>query len=136
PAPAGPELTRVVGRIGKNHGHVLVVALADVTAGVEKTYAIAGSAGHAHAVTLGAEQMKALAGGAIVRTKSTKEFHQHKIWVRCSPAVDPPEWVTACEATFTGKDEHELVVPAADFEAKVARTYDVQGIADHAHSIS
>src|SRR5206468_552663 len=107
--------------------HVLVVSLADVKAGVEKTYAIAGSSGHAHAVTLTPEHMKALGGGAIVRTKSTKELHQHKIWVRCAPPVDPPEWISACEATFTGKDEHELVVPAADLEARVDKTYDVQG---------
>ena len=40
------------------------------------------------------------------------------------------------EATFAGKDEHELVIPIADLRAKVEKTYDVQGIAGHAHGLT
>lgn len=138
PEPPKPELSRVIARLGKNHGHALVVPFADVSAALEKTYEItAGSSGHKHAVTISVEQMKSLVGGQILRTKSTNDRgHEHRVVVRCAPAVDPPEWVTACQASFTGKDEHELIVPAEDLAAKVDKTYDVQGIAGHAHQIT
>ena len=35
--PPKVDLARVIARVGKNHGHVLTVALADVLAGAEKT---------------------------------------------------------------------------------------------------
>lgn len=140
PAAEPPKLdfSRVIARVGKNHGHALAVPFADVSAGLEKTYEVAaGKSGHKHAVTLSVDQMKSLGGGQIVRTKSTNDKgHAHRIVVRCAPAVDPPEWISACQATFTGKDEHELVVPAEDLAAKVDKTYDVQGTAGHAHQVT
>ncbi len=129
--------SRVVGRIGKNHRHVLVVSFDDVKAGAEKVYDIAGASGHPHTVTLSPDQMKSLLAGQDVRTKSsTDRQHAHRILVKCAPAVDPPEWVTAVTVEFGGKDEHELVVTAADLAAKVEKTYDVQGIAGHAHQVT
>lgn len=132
------DLTRVIARIGKNHGHSVVVPFADVSAGAEKTYEItAGTSGHKHAVTLTADQMKTLMTGKILRTKSTNDRgHEHRFVVRCAPPVDPPEWITACKASFTGQDEHELIIPIADLEAKADKTYDVQGIAGHAHTVT
>jgi hypothetical protein len=138
PAPA-PKYTfsRVIGKIGKNHRHVLVVPFEDVKAGAEKSYDISGASGHQHTVTLSPEQMKGLLAGQDVRTKSSLDHqHAHRILVKCAPAVDPPEWVNAVTVEFSGKDEHELVVTAADLAAKVDRTYDVQGIAGHAHTVT
>jgi hypothetical protein len=138
PPPAGPkvDLTRVVARVGKNHGHVFTVAMADVVAGTGKTYDLTGTSPHPHAMTLTAEHMKLLQTGEILRVRSTEEnAHSHRLWVRCAPAVDPPEWVTACKASFTGKDEHEIVLPEADLASTTDRTYDVQGIAGHNHQL-
>lgn len=145
PAPQAPAaapapkvaIERVVARLGKNHGHVITVALADVLAGVEKTYELGGTASHPHALTLSADQMIALRTAEVLRTRTTENSgHSHRVWVRCGPAVDPPEWVTACKATFTGKDEHEVVVPEVDLAATTERTYDVQGIAGHTHQLT
>jgi hypothetical protein len=138
PPPAAPpfELARVIARVGKNHGHLFTVALADVMSGAEKTYDLTGSS-HPHKVTLSPDHMATLRTGAILRVKSTLDSnHAHRLWVRCAPPTDPPEWVTTCKASFTGKDEHELVIPAADLASTTDRTYDVQGIAGHAHSLT
>jgi len=135
--PARSDLSRVIARVGKNHGHVFVVAIADVQAGVDKIYDLSGKAAHPHAVTLTAEQMRALRTGEVLRVRSSESsLHSHRLWVRCAPAMDPPEWVTACKASFTGKDEHELVIPAADLASTEERTYDVQGIAGHSHQLT
>ena len=139
PVPPAPKYTfsRVVGKIGKNHRHVLVVPFDDVKAGAEKTYDIAGAAGHPHTVTLSPDQMKSLLANNDVRTKSSLDHqHAHRILVKCAPAVDPPEWVNAVTVELSGKDEHELVVTAADLTAKAEKTYDVQGIAGHAHQVT
>ncbi len=138
-APPAPKYTfsRVIGKIGKNHRHVLVVPFEDVKAGVEKSYDISGASGHQHTVTLSPEQMKGLLAGQDVRIKSSLDHqHAHRILVKCAPAVDPPEWVNAVTVEFSGKDEHELVVTAADVAAKTDKTYDVQGIAGHAHTVT
>ncbi len=123
--------------MGKNHGHVFVVTLADVMAGAEKTYPIGGTSTHPHAVTLTSEDMKTLLKGELLRTKSTQGLtHTHRVHVRCAPAEDPPEWVTVCSAEFTGKDEHEVVITAADMASGTDRTYDVQGLAGHVHKLT
>ncbi len=134
-APA-PSFSRVIARVGKNHGHDFAVSFADVSAGLEKTYQLGGSSGHRHAVTLSAEDMKRLLKGEILRTNSTKGLsHVHRLVVRCAPAVDPPEWISVCHVEFSGKDEHEMVIPAADMAAKVDRAYDIQGLAGHPHEV-
>lgn len=136
-APVPGALTRVIARVGKNHGHVFTVPLADVTAGVERTYDLTGTASHPHAVTLTIDELAALRTGAIVRARSTvSSGHAHRLWVRCAPPEDPPEWVSACKATFTGRDEHEIVIPAADLASTSDRTYDVQGLAGHTHTLT
>lgn len=138
PAPAStpPTFTRVIAKVGRNHGHVFAVSFADVKAGVAKTYDLTGASGHPHAVTLSAEDMKSLLDGQIVRMQSTRVGgHAHRLFVRCAPPVDPPEWVSACDIEVGGKDEHEMVIPAADMAAKVEKTYDIQGVAGHAHAV-
>jgi hypothetical protein len=128
--------SRVIAKVGKNHGHLLVVSFADVTAGAEKTYELTGST-HPHSVKISADEMKSLAAGKIVRTKTTLDRgHAHRVLAKCAPPVDPPEWVSACKVEFSGKDEHELVIPAADIAAKVEKTYDIQGVAGHAHEVT
>lgn len=143
-APAAPareeapkvSFTRVIGRVGRNHGHVLTVSLADVMAGAEKTYDVKGTAGHTHSVTLSADDMKGLQDGKIVRSKSTTQNHAHYVMVRCAPAEDPPEWVSVVKFSSSGKDEHEIVITAADMAAKVEKTYDVQGLTGHNHQVT
>jgi hypothetical protein len=142
PAPAAKDapkydFARVIGRVGKNHGHEIVIPFADVKAGAEKTYDLTGTSNHLHELTLSVDEMKQLLAGESIRKKSTRgSQHQHKLWVRCGPAVDPPEWVSACTVTFSGQDEHELIVPAADLTAAADKTYDMQGIADHKHEVT
>lgn len=139
PTPAEPPKTafsRVHGRIGKNHGHVLTVDFADVLAGADKTYDLTGTAKHAHSVTLTAAHMKRLLAGELVRTDSTTGLHAHRVVVRCAPPVDPPEWVNVVKFSSSGKDEHEIVITAADMSAGVEKTYDVQGLAGHTHQVT
>jgi hypothetical protein len=114
-----------------------MVSFADVMEGAEKTYAIAGTATHPHTVTLSADDMKSLLAGNVLRTKSTTDNgHAHRVVARCAPPVDPPEWVNVCKFSSSGKDEHEIVITAADMSAKVAKTYDIQGLAGHAHEVT
>lgn len=131
------SFSRVIGRLGRNHGHVLTVSFADVTAGAEKTYDLAGTASHPHTVTLSADDMKRLLEGKVVRTKSTTDRgHAHRVVARCAPPIDPPEWVNVCKFSSSGKDEHEIVITAADMSAKAAKSYDIQGLAGHAHEVT
>jgi hypothetical protein len=131
------NFSRVIGRLGRNHGHVLTVSFDDVTAGAEKTYEITGTAGHPHTVTLSADDMKSLLAGNLLRTKSTTDRgHAHRVVARCAPPIDPPEWVNVCKFSSSGKDEHEIVITADDMRAKVGKTYDIQGLAGHAHEVT
>lgn len=71
--------------IAGNHGHVLEVTAADVTAAVEKTYDITGSAGHAHSVTVTAADFATIAGGTSVQLVSTSgDGHTHTVTVSCA----------------------------------------------------
>lgn len=132
------SFSRTIARLGRNHGHTIVISFEDVKAGAEKTFDIApGSSGHPHAVTVSADEMKLLLAGQIVRTKSTTvRGHAHRVVVRCAPPVDPPEWVNACTFKSSGQDEHEIIVTAADLAAKVEKTYDIQGLAGHTHAVT
>ena len=135
--PPKTSFSRVIGRLGKNHGHVLTVSFDDVTKGAEKTYELTGTAGHPHKVTLSADEMKSLLAGKVVRTKSTTDRgHAHRVVARCAPPVDPPEWINVCKFSSSGKDEHEIVITAADMQAKAGKSYDIQGLAGHAHEVT
>lgn len=133
--PAVPARSRVDARVGTNHGHVFRVPFADAKAGVEKTYDLTGSAGHGHTVTITPEHWKRLAAGETVRMPSTATGHLHRLLLKLAPEVDPPESANVCAIEIGGKDDHELVVTAADVAARADRTYDIQGIAPHAHAL-
>jgi hypothetical protein len=68
-----------------NHGHVLVIPVADITAGVDKTYDIRGSAPHNHQVTVTAADFATLASnGTPPGIVSTDFFgHTHTITLIC-----------------------------------------------------
>jgi len=132
---ARPAYERVVARVGTNHGHVFTVSLADVSAGVARVYDLTGTAGHEHRVTLEPAVFERLRAGEIVRLPSSRDGHLHRLLVRLAPAVDPPEATAVCAVTIGGKDDHELIVTAADMAARADRTYDIQGIAAHTHAV-
>ena len=71
--------------IAANHGHVLVVSKADITAAAVKTYDITGTAGHAHSVTVTAANFAALAGNTSIMVTSTAGGgHTHMVTVSCA----------------------------------------------------
>jgi hypothetical protein len=71
--------------IGSNHGHELVVPLADVEAGVEATYNIQGTSMHPHSVTLTAEHFTMLQQGMqVVVDSSMDAMHTHAVTVSCA----------------------------------------------------
>ena len=71
--------------IGNNHGHRLVVPPSDIAAGATKSYAIQGTSGHDHTVTITAAQFAALgAGGTVVVTSSDTFGHSHDVTVSCA----------------------------------------------------
>jgi hypothetical protein len=127
---------RLVARIGRNHGHAFPIGIPDVLAGVEKTYDISGSSGHRHLVTITANDFAAVRRGERVRFASTKEGgHIHRLMLECVPLIDPPSRVNVCDVQVGGKDEHEFIITAADMAAKVEKTYDIHGLANHPHSV-
>lgn len=71
--------------IGGNHGHVLVVPMADIAAGAQRTYDIRGTADHTHQVTLTAADMATLQQNVAAReTSSVALSHSHPITVSCA----------------------------------------------------
>ncbi len=75
--------------IDTNHGHVLTVPVADINAGVQKSYTIQGTADHPHTVTLTAADFASLkqnTGIAEVSTTSASAIfgaHSHQVTVFC-----------------------------------------------------
>lgn len=49
--------------------------------------------------------------------------------------VTPPPKGT-CAATISGNHGHVLTVPAADLNSTVDMSYDIQGSADHSHTVT
>lgn len=73
--------------IENNHGHVLTVLKADVTAGVEKTYDITGTSGHAHMVTVTAANFATLqsnANATVMVTSTSGGGHTHGVMIICA----------------------------------------------------
>lgn len=68
-----------------NHGHSLSIPQADVDAGAEKTYSIAGDSPHDHEVTVTAADFMALAsGGAVTITATSDGTHDHDVTISCA----------------------------------------------------
>ncbi|MGE5182407.1 MAG: hypothetical protein ACM31C_10115 [Acidobacteriota bacterium] len=71
--------------IGDNHGHVLVVPMQDVAAGVDVTYHIQGTSDHDHTVVLRAADFASLQQDrAIMTTSSFDADHSHAVMVACA----------------------------------------------------
>jgi hypothetical protein len=71
--------------IAGNHGHVLMVSKAEVTAAADKTYDITGTAAHSHSVTVTAANFATLASNQSVSLTSTSGGnHTHSILVMCA----------------------------------------------------
>lgn len=70
--------------ISANHGHTITVSLADVDAGANKTYDISGTGGHAHSVTITAQQFGQIKRGQTLMIESTAGGgHTHSVTVMC-----------------------------------------------------
>ena len=70
--------------IASNHGHELVVPVADVEIGQDKTYDIQGTSAHPHTVTLSAADFSVLGTGATVTVTSSNDAgHTHQVTVSC-----------------------------------------------------
>jgi hypothetical protein len=70
--------------IGSNHGHTINVSQADVDAAVDKTYDIAGTAGHNHTVTVTATGFRQVRDtGSFSVESSTDAGHEHLITITC-----------------------------------------------------
>ena len=68
--------------IETNHGHVLTVSKADVTAAVDKTYDIMGTSAHTHSVTVTAADFAKLAQNMSVSLTSTSGgAHTHGVLI-------------------------------------------------------
>jgi|SRR3954471_11075223 hypothetical protein len=71
--------------IGGNHGHVMMVSMADVTAAANKTYNIMGTALHDHTVMVTAAQFAMLKDGTTLSiTSSSDGTHSHTVTVMCA----------------------------------------------------
>ncbi len=81
----GPtSCSTITSRIGLNHGHRLVVPLADVEAGNSKTYTLTDNGDHAHTVLVTAAQFAALATGTNLVTQSSNDGgHTHGVTLTC-----------------------------------------------------
>ncbi|MGE0401587.1 MAG: hypothetical protein AB7T06_33105 [Kofleriaceae bacterium] len=81
-APA--ECTTPTNSITSNHGHVLMVSLADVNAGMAKTYDLTGTANHSHSLMVTAAQFQQLKDGQTLNLTSTSGGgHTHNVSVQC-----------------------------------------------------
>ena len=70
--------------IGTNHGHELLVPLADVESGAQQVYDIQGTSGHSHLVTLMPGDFAALQAGMNVMVDSTTDSgHSHTVMLTC-----------------------------------------------------
>lgn len=70
--------------IAANHGHVLMLPVADLGSAVDKTYDIQGSAVHTHTLTLTVANLRALKAGTNVTViSSTTAEHEHSVSILC-----------------------------------------------------
>ena len=84
PDSAGASCTMPTSAISGNHGHVFAITLAEVDAGVEKTYDIKGTSPHTHSVTVNATQMGQVKNGQTLNIDSTVGGgHSHTITIMC-----------------------------------------------------
>jgi autotransporter translocation and assembly factor TamB len=70
--------------IANNHGHLLTVTAAHVSAGTAKSYNIQGTGDHNHTVALTAAHFASLLDGEDVSLTVTGGGHSHTISIACS----------------------------------------------------
>lgn len=72
--------------ISQNHGHTLVIPVADLDSTSPKTYSIIGTADHDHQVTFDAQQLADLKAGVSINVTSNNggTTHDHDLAVKCS----------------------------------------------------
>lgn len=76
----GANAGDIAGSISGNHGHSAVITKAQLDAGGGVTLDITGSAGHAHTVTLSADQIATIKTGTHVEVpSSTTNTHTHTV---------------------------------------------------------
>jgi hypothetical protein len=77
-------------QIETNHGHTLSIPVADINAGVDKTYVFGGTADHTHNVTITAAAFASLKQNMGTQTNSTFNTsaiygnHAHTVLVSCA----------------------------------------------------
>jgi hypothetical protein len=69
--------------ISRNHGHLLRIPVADVSAGVDKTYEIRGTADHSHGIVITAAHFAALRRHESFTTTTSITTHTHDVTVSC-----------------------------------------------------
>ena len=70
--------------ISANHGHSVMIPVADIEGGAGGDYDITGSSSHAHSITLSADDMASLADGMTVTVTSTDGGgHTHMVTLSC-----------------------------------------------------
>ena len=83
PAPA-PAAAGCSDTIAANHGHILIIATADLDSATDKVYDIQGGAAHSHSVTLTVAQLRALKARTTVNVTSSKTLaHEHGVTILC-----------------------------------------------------
>jgi hypothetical protein len=82
-------MAMITALVSNNHGHALEIPLADIQAGVEKTYTATGTANHCHEVTLTAADFATLQGGGSV-TKFSCNGGDHEYVLSCGPDGPAP----------------------------------------------
>jgi hypothetical protein len=99
--------------ITSNHGHVLTVTLAEITADKTKVYSTKGAADHDHFVQLTAADFTALAAGKEVRKPSCNMDHEHEFIVNClgTDGVSNPNVGGYCGANRTCGDTATTTCP-------------------------
>jgi hypothetical protein len=86
PTPA-PPLPAVCGAtsVSANHGHALIIPVADLDSMVNITYNITGTADHSHTILLTPAQLQSIKAKTAVQVNSSTDIaHFHEVTVNCS----------------------------------------------------
>jgi hypothetical protein len=118
--------------ISANHGHALTVPFTHVAYGIERQYSIQGTSSHRHFVTVTPAMFAQLRANQSITVESGGVSHTHMVTISCAA----PTPVCNPAPVFSANHGHLLNATAADVTAGVDKTYDVTGIANHAHTLT
>jgi hypothetical protein len=118
-------------QISANHGHALVVPFTHVAYGTERQYSIQGTSTHRHFITVTAENFATLRNNQPITVESGGVTHTHFVTINC--VLPPPP--CSPKPIFSANHGHILAMTTADIEAGVDHTYNVQGTANHSHTV-